>query len=372
MIRFAIRMHLPEHQCTSLASLSGAGRRAEDHSVVRRHRNAASLLCLFGLVVAGLGCQPMMPPLPPPPPPPPPPPSGPGHIVFRLADGRAMRLEARPGAMLEDLSAALDRLSARRPDVWVNTSPDGSWLLFNTERFDPACDGWACLAVVRGDLSSGDAIRIGGGVIHPEGYGAISSDGNLVVYAAQGGPHTVDLFATRRSGDQWQPPTLLTAASPFAFNAQPSLSADGQRVLFDGGDQPFAAAGTAICEVAADATGFHIVATPAQPPAGLQAGGALHHADYAPDGAIVFEGNWDGERLWRIPPGGGVPVAVPGNFHNDNSPCVLPDGRIVSLWLDRPGASGVHEIKVMMPDGTGAAVLLENTDVADVGVGCSP
>jgi hypothetical protein len=56
---------------------------------------------------------------------------------------------------------------------------------------------------------------------------------------------------------------------------------------------------------------------------------------------------------------------------NDNSPCVLPDGRIVSLWLGRPGnRNGVHELKVMNEDGSRARMLLENVDVDDIGTGC--
>jgi hypothetical protein len=61
---------------------------------------------------------------------------------------------------------------------------------------------------------------------------------------------------------------------------------------------------------------------------------------------------------------------VTTQFNNDNSPCVLPDGRIASLWLDRPGGSEAHEIKVMAPDGSSYILVLTEVDVADIGLGC--
>ena len=110
--------------------------------------------------------------------------------------------------------------------------------------------------------------------------------------------------------------------------------------------------------------------TPDDAPPGLAPGGALHHPAYAPEGSIVFEGDWDGERIWRLPADGGPPQRV-GDFGNDNSPCVLPDGRVVSLWLNRPeNPSGVHEIKLMAPDGSEYEMLLEAVDVLDAGLSC--
>ena len=57
-------------------------------------------------------------------------------------------------------------------------------------------------------------------------------------------------------------------------------------------------------------------------------------------------------------------------YNNDNSPCVLPDGRIVSLWLDRPDGPSVHELKVMSADGASFEMILPDVDVLDIGLGC--
>ncbi len=292
-----------------------------------------------------------------------------GRITYRLGN-TVYRLGASAGAAPQNVSTALNTLAAGN-DSWLNVSPDGAWLVMGTERFNPACVGWACLALVSGDLSAGSVISASGQVIHPDGFGAVASGGNLVVYPGSGGPHAQDLWAVTRGEGAWTAPELLTAGSPYTYNAQPALSASGDRVVFDCGDQPYADTGTAICEVGLRTADFRVVLTPADSPPGYATTGALHHPDYAPDGSIVFEGNWGVEQIWRLAAGGKTPALVTAQFANDNSPCVLPDGRIVSLWLDRPGnPGGNHELKVMAPSGANAAVLLPGQDVTDTGIGC--
>lgn len=294
-----------------------------------------------------------------------------GHITYRLPDGSIYRLAAQAGAMPENVSKHLNSLSSGSEDIWLNTSPDGKWLLLATDRFDAECIGWPCLAIVAWDLSAGAVIRANGEVIHPEGFSAVASGGNLIVFPAPGDSHTLDLWAVTRREDGWSAPALLTADSPYEFNHQPAIRADGSKVVFDCGHQPYGAEGTAICEVNTNGAGFRVVLTPADSPPGFPTTGALHHPDYAPDGSIVFEADWAGEQIWRLPVGAALPVRVAPQFGNDNSPCVLPDGRIVSLWLNRPGnPEGFHEIKVMASDGSSYIMVLIGVDVADIGIGC--
>jgi hypothetical protein len=296
-----------------------------------------------------------------------------GTITYHHGRNQVYRIAAREGATAENVSASLQALSAGSQDKWLNIAPDGTFLVLETERFERECVGWACLAVVAGDLSSGAVVRVDGRVIHPEGWSAVASGGNLVVYPLKGGSHSLDLWAVTRRGNGWSSPLRLTSSSPYQYNHQPAVSKDGLKVVFDCGNQPYGAEGTAICEVGVDGSGFRVVLTPADTPPGLPVKGALHHPDYAPDGSIVFEGSWDSERIWRLPTGARRPVAVTSRFGNDNSPCVLPDGRIVSLWLQRDGnREGVHEMKAMAADGSRHAMIVANNDVADVGLGCGP
>ena len=286
-------------------------------------------------------------------------------ITFSRDNNRVYRIAAHPNAAPEDVSAALDALSPGTEDHLLNISPNGQWLVLETDRF--GCSGWPCLAVVKADYSSGGAVTIGGQAVHPEGsISAVSNDGNLVVFASQDGPHDTDLYASVRSGGVWGAATLLTGASPYRWHSMPALSDAGDKVLFDC-DNSQSDVGEAICEAHTDGTGFRVVLTPADGPGPHY--NPLHSPDYAPDGGIVFEGDWDGETVWRLPAGATAPEKV-GGYNNDNSPCVLPDGSIVSLWMDRPGGPSVHELKVMRPDGSSYFMALTGVDIYDVGLGC--
>ena len=294
-----------------------------------------------------------------------PPPAQTGHITY-LLDGQVYRLAAQDGAAPENVSAALDAL-ASGPDTWLNISPDGAWLLLSTERFDAQCAGWACLALLPADLSAAETVMAGGAVFHPD-YSAVASGGNRIVMVDGGGTHSRDLFVINRQGAEWSSPLLLTADSPYDYNLLPAISEDGSRVVFTCSSDPYAVQSSAICEVNTDGTGFRVVLEPTAGPGGT-AQNSLRHADYTPGGDIVFEADWGGERVWLLPASGGGPVLL-GDYNNDNSPCVLPDGQVVSLWLGRPGSSGVHEIKMMNADGSAYVMVLAGLDVVDGGLGC--
>lgn len=290
---------------------------------------------------------------------------GPGRIAYMLPQQGAYAVEARAGASPVDVSEALNKLSKGK-DETIHLSRDGTWFALTTERF--GCDGWACLAVVTGDLTKGEKVQPGGDDVHPEGPVAIAPSGAAIVYG-QKGPHERDLFLTRREGNRWSSPTLLTGPSKFAYNAQPAFSHNGTKVVFDCGTEPYGQEGTGICEVGADGSGYRQVLTPG---AGWASNAkAMHHADYAPDGSIVFEADMKdaGEGIWRLPAGQSEPSRL-GSFGNDNSPCVLPDGRVVSLWLQRPGGKGEHEIKVMAGDGSADFMAVTGVDVLDSQISC--
>ena len=296
-----------------------------------------------------------------------------GQVTYTLGD-QIYRVKALEGSSPENMTLALNALSPLPTggrDDNLNISPDGKWLVLDTERFDEDCNGWACLAVVKADLSIGDAVRINGSEIHPDGFPAIASGGNLVVYENNDGAHENDLWAVSRNSNSeaWTGPVLLTGNSSYQYNYQPAINDSGTKVLFDCTNAPYSEA-TSICEVGTDGTGFRVVLTPTDSPSGLPDTGELHQPDYAPDGSIVFEADWDGENLWRLSSGATTPVKIPSTLTNDNSPCVLPDGSIASLWLNRPGGSGVHELKIMKPDGSSYFMLVTDADVEDIGLGC--
>ena len=293
----------------------------------------------------------------------------PASVVYRAGDD-LFRLQAAPDAVPEAVMAAFPDAGIAGPDRWINQSPDGEWLLVETERFDPDCHGWACLARIDGMLTAVETLRpMGGAVLHPDGFAAIANSGNLVVFPASDGPNDRDLYATQRIDGVWTAPTLLTGASTHAYNEQPALSADGAHVIFDCGPVPYGQTGTGLCSVQSDGSNFEDVLLPGDGDAPIGTL-AIHHPAFAPDGSLVMEIEAGGERIYR-PSGTAGGAQVIGSFNNDNSPCVLPDGRIVSLWLGAPdNTSGLHELKLMGADGNNAFRPLPGIDVSDIGIGC--
>lgn len=299
-------------------------------------------------------------------------PGGPGHVTYHL-DGHAYRIAAQAGAVPEDLSASLDSFEVvAGEDGAATLSSDGAWLALLSERFDAECDGWACLFRVSSDLSSVELVGAAGAAVHPDGFFVIAPGGDLVVYAGTDGPHPRDLFVVRRVAGSWSAPVLLTGSSSQQIHDFPDLRGDGATVVFDCG--PDTGDDRGLCEVGIDGTGFREVLMPSHlPPGESDPALQLHHPHYAADGAIVFEGEWGTERIWRLDPGAAEPTLLTDAFGNDNSPCILPNGDIASLWLGRPeNPPGYHELKVMSADGTAYEMLVTGVDVDDWGLGCGP
>jgi hypothetical protein len=287
------------------------------------------------------------------------------------------RIEAIEGAAPENVSLRFDQLDPLRAggaDQQLGMSPNGQWLVLTTEHFDARCAGaGGCLGVVPGDLSGGEALGFNGDVITPEGIAAIASTGRLVVFpdndrTAAG--HVVDLFAMRRAapGEPWGAPRRLTTASTFVNHSQPAISADGRKVVFNCSNQLDASAAS-ICEVNTDGTGFHQVLTPADLP-DTTPNQTLGIVDYAPDGGLVLENE---QEILRLPAGAPATAAfvINRSYGNDVSPCVLPGGHVVSLWLNRPeNSASVHELKVMNSAGKYLFTLNALQETFDVGIGC--
>ncbi len=298
-----------------------------------------------------------------------PPPIGAGRVTLRLPDNKWHRVAATVGGVVEDLTTPMDAVSSGT-DNFVNTSKDGNWLVANSGRF--SCGSGSCLDLFAGTLASGAEVKPGGSSVKSgDARPAVSSGGNVIVYPATGGPHSVDLYAIKKTGSAWSKPLPLTEKSPFAFHHDVSIASDGSRAVFDCGADLYAQPPTSICEVATDGTGFQEVLSPGDGP-DHGASHALHHPDYTPQGDFVFEADWPSEQIWKVARGSKSPVKLsPPTETDDNSPCVLPDGRIASLWLNRPGSTGnAHELKVMKADGSGSVMVLTGTDIVDIGMGC--
>lgn len=268
-------------------------------------------------------------------------------ITYVVDDLGIFWLGADEGSGTQPISDRLDVLS-NGVDEWVNVSPNGSWLLISTERF--GCEDWACLAVVPADLKKGEAVKAETEFAHG-GFGAISSEGSLIVYTSDEGPNEQDLMVLRRARIGWMKPVLITAESTFPDNSLPAISADGTKVVFNCRARPYEYVGSAVCEVGVDGTGFRRVIGPEDGPDGTFENAVLH-PDYDPDGGYVFQADWGGEdQIWRLPLSGGSLERINPTLSDDRTPCVLSDGRVISIWQGRAGRTSPYELKIMSADG---------------------
>lgn len=289
-----------------------------------------------------------------------------GAIIV-IVDDAVLRIPAVGSGEPTDLSAALDGVSPGG-DHWIAPSRNGEWLVLDTERF--GCEDWSCLAVASSDLSEAAAVTVAGELVHPQDWGAISDDGSTLIITTEEGDNDLDLAILTRSGAEWSAPMILTGSSPHSFNERGRLIDGDSALLFDCGPSQYGQEGTGICRISIDGTGFERLISP-EDWVGATPSHAARSADISPDGSIVFEADWEGtERLWRLLANGSTELI--SGFTNDNSPCVLPDGSVVSLWLNRDGnAEGLHELKVHAPDSADYEMLLVDIDAVDVGIHCT-
>lgn len=299
--------------------------------------------------------------------------TGRGHVLFLHPDGKFRRVEAVTGGVIEDVGAKLDRLSPG-VDSRMTQSKDGALIVGETTRFGCTTP---CLALFGSDLTSGGRVLRGG---EPIQIGStppvVAASGRLIVFAAAGA-HNLDLYSITRPADPtlgWSKARLLTGTSPMGWNHRPSLSPDQTKIVFDCGSEADGAEATSVCEVGVDGAGFRVVARPVSPLVNL------HNPSYDADGSIVFEGEGTtvidgvtgrGERIHRIAASASSPTPLAPTYTNDNTPCVLPSGNVVSLWLGRQGnAQGGHELKLMSPRGEFLGMIAQGFDIRDVGLSC--
>jgi hypothetical protein len=296
------------------------------------------------------------------------------HVVYQSqGDNHLFRIEATPGAKPEDISVKLDALGTGS-DEFIDVSPDGDWMIIGATRF--GCDQ-ACLVVVGRDACTAQVVVSGANPVSSVGAAAVASGGNAIVFPADKTSARRDLFlVTRADATTWSAPVNLTAASPSAWNQRPSISADGAKVVFDCGPDPSSGAGTSLCEVGLDGQGLKVVKA-ADLGVTVTADTYLAHGDYAKDGSIVFEAQFNGPaQVWQLAAGkarllnGEQLPTGEYKYAADTGPCVLPDDRVVSTWAARDPQKGLHELKVTDLAGTTPQLLLADVDVVDNGIGC--
>jgi hypothetical protein len=275
--------------------------------------------------------------------------TGAGRVLYELPDRTVHLVEAVAHGTDVDLSA---RLHVAGPAA---ISPDGTALVASTD------DG--CLAVSTGDFRKLEKVTSHGVCVAQYAETAHVSGGGTVVVFNASGTHPRDLFLVRRNGsDDWGQPRSLTGSGPYEYNKLPRLNADASAVVYDCSHGAESDEGTNVCEVGlAGGTVRTLLSAP------LDGWTAFHSPAYRPGGGLVFECHHPGEELvCALPPGAHAPtrLTAPG-VSNDNSPCVLPDGRVASL-VD----TGIHTLRVVDASGTNPVTVVDRQDILDVGIFC--
>lgn len=263
------------------------------------------------------------------------------YAYLAIGERGLERIPLEPGAEPEPLRPLLPEAPQNLTETWATISPNGEWLIMDSERL--GCEDYVCLVTAR-NFTDLEVVQVGPEVLHTagSGYSAITSDGNTVVFPDDRGPHEIDLWATSRARIAWDEPVLLSGDSDARFNDHPMVSPDGTKVLFDCRPEIYDPARGNICEASLDGDGLG-VAVGAEDGPGAAADSYVRHGSYAPDGSIVFEAFWNNQRqIWRHE-AGSEPELINPTHAEDTSPCVLPDGTVASLYEGK--------LKFMSPDG---------------------
>lgn len=271
--------------------------------------------------------------------------TNPQYVSYMLANGDAQIVEAKQEGNVTNISELLAKSNSGE-ESWINLSPNGEWLLLDSTRLDPNCDGWGCLIYGKRDSSNFKTIKLAdGSVIHPESFSAISNDAKfIVVHLSQ--DDGSDLFISKQDNNAtWSILKSISDSSPSTNNRNPAISADGKEILFECGKN--------ICLVNSDGTNLKTLIRLEDKPNTNNSWESISNADFDTQGNIVFQGTFIATWPWRYNRKTAEITLLNNKNNNDNSPCVLSNGDIATLWFDRAeNNSGNAELKIMNSTGT--------------------
>lgn len=238
----------------------------------------------------------------------------------------------------------------------ISVSHNGSYYIFQSERFDNMIDGYEAITICKSDFSLFEVPKDAmGNAFHSEGIMQVSDDGKTIYFVQGGGTHDRDIFKTTKGASNWSNAAELTSSSKFAYNISPYLSYNEKKIIFESSASP--SISTSIIEVSANGGTPSPITSIASIPNCKQ----MKSPCYDNSGNIYFESDTDAERIWKINSTGGLPFIINSSFTNDNSPITLPDGRIASLFIP----NSTHQVKIMNSDGQNDFMVTSSSNLFD-------
>jgi len=245
-------------------------------------------------------------------------------------------------------------------DAWITFSSDLRYYLLETER--PAVyQGWDGLTWGTLDASGipSEPIVVDGAP-HPEGFCTIAAGGEQIAMVLNDDFDRNDIWITSRIENVWQRDDEINiSAASAGDNGGPRFSPTSNKVIWTS----YTSSGMDFDENTLDGGQYNHLLSHTR----LGNGAQIIRPAYENTGTIVFEGELGGEQCYRWDPANPTidPIVISPAHSNDNSCAALPNGRIASFWLERPGGPSVHELRIMQADGTHESVLQLGTDFWD-------
>lgn len=288
--------------------------------------------------------------------------TNPQYVSYMLANGDAQIVEAKKDGKITNISNLLAKSNSGE-ESWINLSSNGEWLLLDSTRLDPSCEGWGCLIYGKRGSSDFKTIKLqDGSVIHPENFSAISNDAKFVIVHLSQDDGS-DLFISKQENNsRWSTLKSLSDSSPSTNNRNPAISADGKEILFECGKN--------ICLVNSDGTNLKTIIHLEDKP--NNSWESISNADFDTQDNVIFQGTFIATWPWRYNRKTAEITLINNKNNNDNSPCVLSNGDIATLWFDRAeNNSGNAELKIMNSTGTSQFIAITGEkEIVNSPLGC--
>lgn len=259
-------------------------------------------------------------------------PWGAGGALLAVALGVAFLQLERPGPLVS-IGKRVAVASGPDFEFWPSLSPDGKLVAFSRTR------GGNLEEVVQ-QVDGGTPVVLTDHLPGANGYGALSPDGQRVLFFSRAGLHVMPSL-----GGPARLVVQATSGGRLGLALWGCWSPDGKRIAYSRGDTLFTQA--------TEGSDLHPITS----------GRFIHSPSWSPDGQWIayvegnslfhYTGNLAPSSIMVVPAGGGRAVSVAAGGSLNTSPVWVPGRRALLFVSDREGGRDIYELYLT---GTGAAI----------------